>query len=95
MPTIAFVKNFAPFEVEAGSNLMDSLLKAGRPVSSSCHGDGVCGRCRIQIAQGAKNLSSQNEVEVFLRARYQLASDVRISCQTAVLGDVVVDTTYW
>jgi 2Fe-2S ferredoxin len=95
MPTISFVKNFPPLKVAVGDNLMDALLKGGRPVSTSCRGEGVCGRCQIQVIEGASHLTPENEVEVFLRSRYRLPADVRISCQTSVSGDVVVDTTYW
>jgi 2Fe-2S ferredoxin len=95
MPTIRFVKNIAPLEVESGAVLMEALLKAGLPVASSCHGDGVCAKCRVQVVAGLENLSSVNSVEQMLRDRLRLASGWRISCQTRVLGDITIDTTYW
>lgn len=74
---------------------MSALLNAGMPVASSCFGDGVCGKCRLQIIKGQENLSAINETEQFLRERYQLAANERISCQTYVNGDITVDATYW
>ncbi len=66
MPLISLSKKIAPsLKVAKGSNLMKSLLEAGLPVASSCDGDGVCAKCRIQIVEGAENLSSENDVEVF------------------------------
>ena len=95
MPLISFIKNKAPLEVPAGANLMKSLLDAGLPVASSCDGDGVCAKCKIQILQGSENLSKENETEQFLKEKNNLATNVRISCQTVVLGDITVDATYW
>lgn len=95
MPTIRFVKNRPAIEVQEGANLMKSLLEAHLPVASSCHGDGICGRCRVIIVDGKDHLSPVNPTEEILRDRLKIPADVRISCQTQVFGDIVVDTTYW
>jgi ferredoxin, 2Fe-2S len=95
MPVIRFVKNIAEIEVESGSLLMPALLGAGLPVASSCHGDGVCAKCRVVVVAGSENLSRIESVEQMLRDRLKIPKDVRISCQTKVLGDVTIDTTYW
>ncbi|KHD89001.1 MAG: hypothetical protein OM95_05950 [Bdellovibrio sp. ArHS] len=95
MPLISFKKNRAALTVPTGANLMKSLLDAGLPVASSCDGDGVCAKCKIVIVAGKENLTPENEIEAFLRETKDLPSDVRISCQTQVLGDITVDATYW
>lgn len=96
MPRIRYAKGHREdFEVALGANLMESLLKNGVPVASSCHGDGVCGKCKIQIVSGAENLSPENETEKFLRNKLEVPKDQRISCQTQVLGNVSVNTGYW
>lgn len=95
MPTIYFVKNQAPIEAESGSILMEVLLKAGLPVASSCHGDGVCAKCRVIVLQGSENLSPVGPLEQMLRDRLKIEKGIRISCQTQVLGDIVIDTSYW
>ena len=75
---------------------MKSLLEGGLPVASSCHGDGICGKCRIKIIEGAENLSPMNAREEVLRGQNpSIPRDARISCQTWVRGDVTVDATYW
>ena len=78
-----------------GANLMKALLQAGLPVASSCDGDGVCAKCKIVIVEGAENLSAENETEIFLKETNNIPNHSRISCQTEILGDVVIDTTYW
>lgn len=65
------------------------------PVASSCQGDGVCGRCRIQILMGMEHLSTPNDTEKVLRERNHLLPNERISCQTTVHGDILIDTSYW
>ncbi len=74
---------------------MESLLSSGHPVASSCHGDGVCAKCKITVVSGAKNLSAENPTEEFLREKHNLPANVRISCQVQIKGDIVVDATYW
>lgn len=74
---------------------MQSLLDAGIPVASSCNGEGVCAKCKIVIIEGAENLSRENELEIFLKQKFNIAKNIRISCQTQVNGNVTIDTTYW
>lgn len=92
---IRFVKNHPELSVPSGAVLMDELLKAGLPVASSCHGDGICGKCRIQIISGAENLSKINAIESIVRDRLKVPREFRISCQTQVLGDITIDASYW
>lgn len=100
MPWIHFRKPRPPIEVQAGTPLMQALLASGIPVASSCRGDGICAKCRIEIVkptgpETAKSLSPENDDEKFLRERHNLSSTERISCQTLVLDDITIDTTYW
>lgn len=95
-PQVTFEKpNLKAFEVEPGAPLMKSLLAQGVPVASSCHGDGVCGKCRVRVVEGAQSLSPISEHEKFLMERLKLQSPWRISCQAQILGDVKLDTGYW
>lgn len=95
MPEIRFLKGKPPLLVASGTNLMQALLTGGLPVASSCRGDGVCAKCRIEIVDGQKNLSRENEREAFLRERHGIPRQERVSCQTEVLGDITIDTAYW
>ena len=96
MPTIRFDKGNRPdLVVGAGVNLMRALLDAGLPVASSCHGDGVCAKCRLKVSGEIASLSVPNETELFLKERFELGPEIRISCQTLVLGDVTIDASYW
>lgn len=95
MPRVVISKTHKLFHVPEGANLMSALLKAGMPVASSCHGDGVCAKCLIMIVSGQDQLSSPNACELNLRSQNQIGEGHRVSCQTEVNGDIEVDTSYW
>jgi 2Fe-2S ferredoxin len=94
MPQISFNKNkHKSIEVSVGANLMESLLADQVPVASSCNGDGVCAKCRIQILSG--EVSKPNELEMDLLKANGISGQTRISCQTQVISDITIDATYW
>lgn len=95
MAKIYFKKNYPPLDIDSSSSLMDGLRNSGMPVASSCGGEGICGKCRIDIILGHNNLSPINDKEEILRARQNFTANQRLSCQCFVLGDVTLDTTYW
>lgn len=95
MATITLFKTGRKIEALEGASLMKSLLAAKVPVASSCNGDGVCAKCKVQVIEGALGLSAANETEVFLSEKASLKKNERISCQTLVLSNVVVDAGYW
>ncbi len=96
MPLISFVKNNKnPLQVNPGENLMKALTQSQIPVASSCGGDAVCAKCKIRIVSGLENLSPETEIEKSLRASQNISDDFRISCQTHVLGELLIDASYW
>lgn len=97
MPVISFAQNkFPEFQVEPGANLMAALLAKGLPVASSCLGEGVCGKCRVEFLDGLKNIvCTPKEQIVRERQAPRLAPTYRLSCQTTVQGDICIDTSYW
>ena len=62
----------------------------------NCRGKGSCGTCRVLIKKGMENTSSMGRWERF-RLGISLVSvgfedQMRLSCQTHVLGDIEVET---
>lgn len=103
MPRIKFVKEKKEIEVPAGTNLRQAMLDNKVPVYSgihqvlNCGGRGTCGSCRVHVKEGEQNLSGKTFLE---RLRMALAffpigheSEVRLSCQAKVQGDVTVEAT--
>ena len=50
-----------------------------------CCNSGVCGTCRIEVIEGAENLSELNDEETELG----MDRDHRLSCQCRILGGTV------
>lgn len=95
-PWIRFAKkNHPDFQVDVKTNLMRVLHQKNIAVASSCRGEGICGNCRLFIVSGQENLSPATESEKFLREKYPIKPNQRISCQADVLGDIQIDASYW
>lgn len=76
-------------EVEAGTNLLEAAQKAGIDLVASCGGIGICGTCRVRIAQGSVTGVTLTEEEALDAA--QRAAGFRLACQTEPLSDVRLD----
>ncbi|MCY3576811.1 MAG: ASKHA domain-containing protein [bacterium] len=87
--------------VTQGSAVLDAARTAGVDIDSVCGGRGLCGRCQVAPSNGefAKwgltstedALSVPGPTELDYRGRRPLQEGHRLSCQAAVLGDVVID----
>lgn len=97
MPIVSVPKRNLKLQVESGANLMKALLDAGLPVASSCKGDGICAKCKLEVrdASGALLLKSVSKDEVFHQGKGSLPQNLRLSCQIRVEEDLSVDAAYW
>ena len=95
MVVITFMPLGKKFEVKPKANLIASIINARFPIGSSCGALGVCGKCFVQVLEGEKNLSPPTPLETKLLIREQLPPHTRIACQTKVLGDITITTSYW
>lgn len=75
-----------PFEVEAGTSLLDASEDEGIPLESDCGGVAACNACRVTVLEGADALTPRGEEE----EPFLDADDQRLGCQARVLGDVHV-----
>src|SRR3989339_189182 len=82
---VTFLPDNLTIEVEAGENLLAAAAKAGLYIQASCGGDGVCGKCKDKIEQGAvaANKAMQLSVE-------EHAAGFRMACQSSIIEDLVV-----
>lgn len=86
-------QTFAEFETNSDQPLMQLLLDRGIPVSSSCLGKGICGKCRVQIISG--DLTPPMEAEMRVMQKNQIPHGFRLSCQIKVESDLEIDASYW
>ncbi len=70
-----------------GTTILEAAAIASLVIDTPCGGAGTCGKCRVQVAQGATE-PSDAERKAFTVA--ELADGWRLACQTRVDGDMVI-----
>ncbi len=84
-----------------GTPILQAARSLGVDVDSVCGGRGLCGRCQIECSEGnfSKHniISSRNNISAFSQTeeryakRYSLKDNRRLSCQSLIEGDLVID----
>lgn len=85
----------------ASTPLLQAARALGVDIDSVCGGRSICGRCQVLVAEGAfakhgiesraDHVSPLSEAETRYATKRRLVSGRRLSCQTQVRGDLVVD----
>jgi len=85
--SVKFLPNDISVDVEEGTTIAEASHQADVFISNLCGGEGVCGKCRVQVSKGraeaeehAKGLFSQDEI----MKGYVLA------CQTEIRDDLEI-----
>ena len=74
--------------VLAGTRLHEAAAEAGLVLEQPCGGQGLCGKCRVIVHQGA---AEPTPVEQRFFSAQQLAAGWRLACQTPVLQPTVAE----
>ena len=85
MHTIRFLPYETTIQAQDGDTLIRAALEAGVHVNASCGGEGVCGKCRVLIEDGAV----EGGISEKLDAEDQ-EKGYRLACQARVKSDLVV-----
>ena len=80
-------------EARLGDNLMKTLINNQIPVASSCQGDGVCGKCVLNIS--SKLDIPVTPLEKKLKKKHDWTESQRASCQVKITSNLKVTSTYW
>ena len=67
----------------AGSSLLGVSANAKRPISSGC-ADSSCGTCRVEVLEGAENLSAQVPRERATLKQSGHPMNLRLACTTSL-----------
>jgi uncharacterized 2Fe-2S/4Fe-4S cluster protein (DUF4445 family) len=89
-------------DIDDGTSVLDAARRLGVDLDSVCGGRGICGRCQIDVQEGAfpkHGLSSaRSHISAFgaVEQRYAdkrgaFADGRRLGCQARITGDLVVD----
>lgn len=102
MPKIKFLREGVELDVPQGANLRQCAMQHGVQLyrgifqKLNCHGLGQCAECRVLVKKGMENTSKPNLIEKarallgFYRVGHE--DEMRLACQTKVLGDIEVHT---
>ncbi len=84
-----------------GTPVLKIARQLGVDIDSVCGGRGLCGRCQIEvgsghfakhgISSGQDSVSEWNQVEARYASKKVIKPGRRLSCQTRIEGDVVID----
>ncbi len=88
-------------EFEIGTRLLDAARLLGVDIASICGGRALCGRCQVTCSEGefqkhgiasrVSHLSAPGRAESTYARRANLAVGRRLSCQSKIEGDLVID----
>jgi uncharacterized 2Fe-2S/4Fe-4S cluster protein (DUF4445 family) len=100
-PLIVFTPSGKRGRFPVGTPVLTAARQLGVDIDSVCGGRAICGRCQINIGEGEfakhgisstdSHASPFNDVETRYRRIKGLAADRRLSCQTKIQGDLVID----
>lgn len=89
MSTSTFKVKFLPHErvltVKDGENLIHAAMEAGVHINASCGGEGVCGKCRVLIEEGAVTEGISEKL-----SKEDIEEGYRLACKSIVKSDLVV-----
>ena len=100
-PKIIFTPSGRQGHVPAGTNLLTAARQLGVDIDSVCGGRAMCGRCQIDVGQGAfakhgvesglDHLSEASPAEARYAEKRGLSEGRRLACQCTIEGDLVID----
>lgn len=76
---------------EPRRSLLEISISARIPHWCECGGHGRCTTCRVEVIDGADNLTPQTAVERRMADLYGWGSATRLGCQARLLGDVTIE----
>ena len=82
---VKFLPYETEIEIENGDTVIRAALEAGVHVNASCGGEGVCGKCRVLIEDGAVDGGISEKLSVEDQQK-----GYRLACQAIVKSNLVV-----
>jgi len=86
--TIEFL-NEKVISIQANQTILQASLEADIPHYHACGGKARCSTCRVVVQEGGEHHSDPNTAEQNLRMKKKFPENVRLACQTKVIGNDV------
>ena len=100
-PLVVFTPSGKRGNFEVGTPVLEAARALGVDIDSVCGGRAICGRCQITLSEGkfakhgirstASSLSDFSSVEERYDQKRGMKKGRRLSCQSKILADVVID----
>lgn len=94
MPTVSVQPTGVLLAVNCGETVFQAAARLGVKWPNVCGGKGLCRTCWFEIVEGAQNVAPIQDPEAaalrLLLPTLETARPVRLACQAAIWGDVVV-----
>ena len=100
-PLIVFTPSGKRGRFAIGTPVLTAARQLGVDIDSVCGGRAICGRCQINVGEGefakhgitsaADHVSEFSQVEQRYDKLRGLPAGRRLSCQTKIMGDLVID----
>jgi len=91
MASVTFQPSGLRVACDDGASVFEVGRGAGLEISTACVGKATCGLCRVKILDGEAHLTPLNAAEKKHLGNVYFITKTRLSCQTRVSGDVVVE----
>ncbi|MDH5414224.1 MAG: (2Fe-2S)-binding protein [Flavobacteriaceae bacterium] len=101
MPTVSIDGQQVVYQVSENERIFDALEKRGKELPHGCLA-GSCGACRVEILNGAENLSEpdileSNTIKAIIDNYERMHGKgsakgkvIRLSCRAKILGDIKI-----
>src|SRR4030042_4084575 len=87
MSKVVFLPDQKNVEAEKETTIMEAAQKAGVYINSLCGGNGVCGRCKVQVS-GGRVLADKDSIS--LLSKDEIKEGYVLACQASIDHDVEV-----
>jgi len=87
MSKVDFLPNHKEVEAENGTTIMEAAEKAGVYINSICGGNGVCGKCKVQVT-GGRVLADKDSIS--LLSKDEIKEGYVLACQTKIDHDMEI-----
>ena len=84
---VTFLPDGKEIEVEGGTTLMETAQSAGVHINNLCGGEGVCGRCRVKVANGKIRADKHS---ISLLSKEEILEGYALACQAKVDANMEV-----
>jgi ferredoxin len=88
-------KELANENVPTGISILALSERLKVEIDHYCGGQCSCGTCRINVINGAKNLSAMDGMEEMVLGAANIQKGCRLACQARVQGPVEIEIPRW